>query len=38
MKGFTKYKQSLDTILENSYDNKDGFKKNLSVIMGAIKV
>ena len=37
MKGFTKYKQSLDTILENSYDNKDGFKKNLSVIMGAIK-
>lgn len=37
MKGFAKYKQSLDTILENSYINKEGFKKNLSVIMGAIK-
>ena len=37
MKGFKKYKQSLDTILENSYNNKEGFKKNLSVIMGAIK-
>ena len=37
MKGFAQYKQNLDTILENSYINKEGFKKNLSVIMGAIK-
>jgi exonuclease VII small subunit len=37
MNGFAKYKQNLDTILENSYGNKKDFKKNLSVIMGAMK-
>ena len=37
MNGFAKYKQNLDTILENSYENKKDFKKNLSVIMGAMK-
>jgi len=37
MKGFAKYKQSIDSILENSYEDKDKFKKNLSVIMGAMK-
>ena len=37
MKGFAKYKQNLDNILENSYDNKEHFKKNLSVILGVMK-
>ena len=37
MKGFAKYKQNLDNILENSYGDKKDFKKNLSVIMGAMK-
>lgn len=37
MKGFANYKQSLDSILENSYTNKKEFKKNLSIIMGAFK-
>ena len=37
MKGFAKYKQDIDSILENSYGDKDKFKKNLSVIMGAMK-
>jgi hypothetical protein len=37
MNGFSKYKNSIDNILENSFDNKDTFKKNLSVIMGAMK-
>ena len=37
MKGFAQYKHNLDTILENSYNNKKDFKKNLSVIMGAMK-
>jgi len=37
MNNFSFYKQSLDTILENSYTDKNKFKKNLSVIMGAMK-
>ena len=37
MNNFSFYKQSLDTILENSYKDKDEFKNNLSVIMGAMK-
>ena len=37
MKGFAKYKQNIDSILENSYGDKDKFKKNLSVMMGAMK-
>jgi hypothetical protein len=37
MKGFAKYKQNIDSILENSYGDKDKFKSNLSVIMGAMK-
>ena len=37
MNNFSFYKQSLDTILENSYADKNKFKKNLSVIMGAMK-
>jgi len=37
MKGFAKYKQDIDSILENSYEDKDKFKKNLSVIIGAMK-
>ena len=37
MKGFAKYKQSLDSILENSYTNKKEFKNNLSIIMGTLK-
>jgi hypothetical protein len=37
MKGFAQYKQNIDSILENSYGDKDKFKKNLSVIMGAMK-
>jgi len=37
MKGFAYYKHNLDSILENSYNNKKEFKKNLSVIMGTMK-
>ena len=37
MKGFAKYKQNIDSILENSYEDKDKFKNNLSVIIGAMK-
>ena len=37
MKGFAKYKQDIDSILENSYEDKDKFKNNLSVIMGTMK-
>ena len=37
MKGFAKYKQNIDSILENSYEDKDKFKKNLSIIMGTMK-
>tara|TARA_B100000902_G_C27283371_1_gene903081 strand:+ start:752 stop:1498 length:747 start_codon:yes stop_codon:yes gene_type:complete len=38
MKSFSHYKTSLDNILENSFKkDKELFKKNLSVIMGAIK-
>jgi len=37
MKGFAKYKQDIDSILENSYEDKDKFKKNLSIIMGTMK-
>ena len=37
MKGFAQYKQSIDSILENSYEDKDKFKKNLSIIMGTMK-
>ena len=37
MKGFAKYKQNIDSILENSYEDKDKFKNNLSVIMGTMK-
>jgi len=38
MKSFSHYKTSLDTILENSFKkDKELFKNNLSVIMGAIK-
>lgn len=37
MKGFAQYKQNIDSILENSYEDKDMFKKNLSVIMGTMK-
>ena len=37
MNNFSTYKQSLDSILENSYTNKPLFKKNLSVIMGTMK-
>ena len=37
MNNFSIYKQSLDSILENSYTNKPLFKKNLSIIMGTFK-
>jgi hypothetical protein len=37
MKGFAQYKQNLDNILVNSYGDKQDFKKNLSVVMGAMK-
>ena len=37
MNNFSTYKQSLDSILENSYTNKPIFRKNLSVIMGTMK-
>ena len=37
MKGFSHYKQQLDTILEYSFINKKEFKNNLSIIMGAMK-
>ena len=37
MKSFTYYKNSIDSILENSFRDSKKFKKNLSVIMGAMK-
>ena len=37
MNSFAKYKNSIDSILENSFKDSDKFKKNLSVIMGAMK-
>jgi len=37
MKNFGHYKNNIDSILENSFTNSDKFKKNLSVIMGAMK-
>tara|TARA_R110000824_G_scaffold401683_1_gene613587 strand:+ start:4112 stop:4855 length:744 start_codon:yes stop_codon:yes gene_type:complete len=37
MKTFTYYKNSIDSILENSFRDSKKFKKNLSVIMGAMK-
>ena len=37
MNNFSTYKQSLDSILENSYHDKELFKKNLSIIMGTFK-
>ena len=37
MKNFSQYKNNIDTILENSFNNSKKFKRNLSVIMGAMK-
>jgi len=37
MKSFGQYKNNIDSILENSFKDSDTFKKNLSVIMGAMK-
>jgi len=37
MKNFGYYKNNIDSILENSFTNSDKFKRNLSVIMGAMK-
>ena len=37
MKSFGHYKNSIDSILENSFKDSKVFKKNLSVIMGAMK-
>ena len=37
MKPFSHYKNSIDSILENSFKNTRKFKKNLSVVMGAMK-
>ena len=37
MKSFGHYKNSIDSILENSFKDSTVFKKNLSVIMGAMK-
>lgn len=37
MKPFSHYKNSIDSILENSFKNTEQFKKNLSVVMGAMK-
>jgi hypothetical protein len=37
MKPFSHYKNSIDSILENSFNNTTKFKKNLSVVMGAMK-
>tara|TARA_R110002020_G_scaffold129703_2_gene290211 strand:+ start:2131 stop:2874 length:744 start_codon:yes stop_codon:yes gene_type:complete len=38
MKPFSYYKKNIDSILENSYNNKKLFKENFHVIMGALKV
>ena len=37
MKNFSYYKNSIDSILENSFKDTKTFKKNLSVIMGTMK-
>ena len=37
MKKFSFYKNSIDSILENSFKESKTFKNNLSVIMGAMK-
>ena len=37
MKNFGHYKNNIDSILENSFRDSSKFKKNLSVIMGAMK-
>ena len=37
MKRFSYYKNSIDSILENSFKESKTFKNNLSVIMGAMK-
>ena len=37
MKRFSHYKNSIDSILENSFKESKTFKNNLSVIMGAMK-
>lgn len=37
MKNFGYYKNNIDSILENSLTNGDKFKRNLSVVMGAMK-
>ncbi len=37
MKSFGYYKNSLDSILTNSYEDKDEFKKNFHVVMGTMK-
>jgi exonuclease VII small subunit len=37
MKNFSYYKNNIDSILENSFKDTKKFKKNLSVIMGAMK-
>ena len=37
MKNFGYYKNNIDSILENSFTDSDKFKRNLSVVMGAMK-
>lgn len=37
MKNFGYYKNNIDSILENSFTDSNKFKRNLSVIMGAMK-
>ena len=37
MKNFGYYKNNIDSILENSFTNSNKFKRNLSVVMGAMK-
>jgi|TARA_R110000851_G_scaffold90949_2_gene198617 hypothetical protein len=37
MKNFSHYKNSIDSILENSFKDSNKFKKNLSIIMGTMK-
>mgnify|MGYP003651248403 CR=1 FL=1 len=38
MKPFSHYKKNIDSILENSYSDKQLFKENFHVIMGALKL
>jgi|TARA_R110002020_G_scaffold1018_3_gene5147 hypothetical protein len=38
MKPFSYYKKNIDSILENSYTDKQLFKENFHVIMGALKL